>query len=92
MPEQVILAVPTPARKWSVLLHQHRILGLRVHLNPSAGADPAPQYGLDRQPSRPPGAKKTSQTSHGRGRQPERAGESCLDSTAGFSLPHFESW
>ena len=38
MPEQVIFGVPTPARKRSMLLHQHRIPGLRVHLNPSAGA------------------------------------------------------
>src|SRR5215475_3494874 len=32
------LGVPAPARKWSVLLHQYRILGLCVYLNPSASA------------------------------------------------------
>src|SRR5215475_84211 len=32
------LGVPAPARKWSVLLHQYRILGLCVYLNPTAGA------------------------------------------------------
>src|SRR5262245_53685539 len=38
MPEQVTFSVPTPAKQRSVLLHQHWLLGLRVHLNPSAGA------------------------------------------------------
>src|SRR5438093_793735 len=36
-PEQAPLGVPTPTRKWGVLLYQHWIPGLRVHLNPAAG-------------------------------------------------------
>src|SRR5262245_55875461 len=46
------------------------------------GCYPALQYDLDRQSSRLLGVKKTSQMPHGRGQQPERVGESCLDSTA----------
>src|SRR5215475_4036744 len=48
---------------------------------------PARQYGTDCQLSQPPGGKKTSQMPLGRGRQPGRAGESCLDSTAASLCP-----